>query len=325
MAFPVSFVPQSITGLYLAILLALAVLLAVVSGTLACRLRRVRLRQREQAMELEEARRQESLGTLAGGVAHDFNNILGSILGFGVLLEDDLLTQPELRELAHQITVAARRGQKIVSQLMSYSRKNMDEDKHQHMPVSLNEIVEENLKLVRPSIRASSKLIYQNNTKENVIYADATQLGQVIVNLCINADHAIGAKAGQISLQLDDIQLPSALQGTPVRITGGHSTTDPVRIINGTIKQGRYLRLTVRDNGEGMTPQVATRIFDPFFTTKDVNVGTGLGLPAIQGIMHSHDGAITVSTLRFKGTVFELLFPVPGKDEKPSQMSSSTV
>lgn len=292
-------------------------LIAVLSGVIVFlffQLGRERKAVREQELQLQEARRQEALGTLAGGIAHDFNNILGSVLGFGSLLEEDLMSQPQLRELATQIVVAARRGQEIVSQLMRYTRRTMEESDSSRKPVDLDHIIHESIHLLKPSIRSSTTIDYQNKlfglVPDVSIQADATQIEQALVNLCINADHAIGVKVGKIHIVLDQVWVRRESGATAaLRVSGGQDIGQPVKIINGRLKPGQYFKISVSDDGEGMTKEVAERIFDPFFTTKGVDLGTGLGLPAIQGIVHSHGGAIVVKTKRFHGTTFELLFP----------------
>lgn len=288
---------------------------ALALGWLLWRQRRLNARQ---AAELRAARRQEALGTLAGGIAHDFNNILGSILGFGVLLEEDLTAVPEQQEMARQITTAARRGQNIVAQLMRYSRRGQAESAEIALPVSLDAVIRENMDLLAPCIRRSTRLSYHCGTKDDVIEADATQLGQALVNLCLNADHAIGLRAGHIRIGLDRvcITVPCGEENGIV-ISGGAEAGDTVTLINGHIANGDYLRIRVEDDGEGMTRDVASRIFDPFFTTREVGAGNGLGLPALQGIMQGLGGAVIVTTTRFKGTVFELMFPERGANEPP--------
>lgn len=292
---------------------ALCAVLAVLVAALFWRTRKLGMLVSRQAAELRAARKHESLGTLAGGIAHDFNNILGSILGFGVLLEEDLITAPEQQDMARQITTAARRGQNIVAQLMRYSRRGQPDTAAAGMPVSLHHIAEENMALLRPCLRRSVRLSYRSDVKdgEDIITTDATQVGQALVNLCLNADHAIGVRAGQIHVTLDRarVSIPCGDENTVV-ISGGETAGDTVTIINGHIRAGEYLRLRVEDDGEGMTRDIAQRIFEPFFTTRDVGTGTGLGLAALQGLMQEAGGGIIVTTTRFKGSTFELLFPV---------------
>jgi signal transduction histidine kinase len=278
---------------------------------MAYRLHCLRRQLDRQSIELREARRQEALGTLAGGIAHDFNNILGAILGFGALLDEDLTTAPEQQEMARQITTAARRGQHIVAQLMSYSRRNMQDNAHGHLPVSLDSVIRESINLLEPCIRRSTRLAYRNTATQDIIETNATQIGQALVNLCLNADQAIGIKTGRIDITLDNthIDIPCG-EDNSITISGGRDTGHTVTLINGRLNKGRYVRIRIEDDGEGMTRDTAERIFDPFFTTKEVGVGTGLGLPALQGIVHAHGGTITVTSTRFRGTAFELLFPL---------------
>lgn len=290
-------------------------LVGVLAVYLLCRLRSQSKQIARQALELREARRQEALGTLAGGIAHDFNNILGSILGFGVLLEEDLITAPEQQEMARHITAAARRGQHIVAQLMSYSRRNMQDSLHVTQPVSLDNIIRESIHLLTPCIRKSTRLQYQNRADHDIIAANPTQISQALVNLCLNADHAIGIKTGNIDITLDNLCLDIPCGETDrIILSGGEETGSSVTLINGRLNSGAYIRLRIADDGEGMTRETAERIFDPFFTTKDVGIGTGLGLPALQGIVHACGGGITMTSTRYRGTAFELLFPVEDKN-----------
>lgn len=293
----------------------LCVLFAGLSLLLGFRLIRLHRLCARQSVELRAARRQEALGTLAGGIAHDFNNILGAILGFGVLLEEDLLSAPEQHDMARNITTAARRGQDIVAQLMRYSRRGAQDGFAGAIPVSLDSLIRESITLLEPCIRRSVRMDYRNETAGDgdVITADATQVGQALVNLCLNADHAIGVRSGRIRISLAPIRVSVPLgDENAVTISGGEKAGSTVTLLNGRLRCGDYLRLRVEDDGEGMTRETAMRIFEPFFTTRDVGAGTGLGLSALQGVMHDLGGAIVVTTTRFKGTAFELMFPLGG-------------
>lgn len=298
-----------------ALLAAAALFLGLLAAVLFFRLRRQSRKLATQTLALREARRQEALGTLAGGIAHDFNNILGSILGFGVLLEEDLTAAPEQQEMARHITAAARRGQHIVAQLMSYSRRNMQDSLQVMQPLSLDSIIRESIALLTPCIRKSTRLQYQNRADHDVIKANATQISQALVNLCINADHAIGVKTGNIDITLDNLRLDIPCGETDrIIISGGDDAGSAITLINGRLQGGHYIRLRITDDGEGMTRDTAERIFDPFFTTKDVGIGTGLGLPALQGIVQACGGGITMTTTRYRGTAFELFFPMEDRN-----------
>lgn len=298
---------MSVLPLFLCILCGVLLCLSLALGW---RLYVLRKKISLHGAEIRAARKQEALGTLAGGIAHDFNNILGAILGFGVLLEEDLVSAPEQREMAQQITIAARRGQDIVAQLMRYSRRGAESSHDMALPLSLDGVIRENINLLTPCIRRSTKLSYDRRTEDDVIEANATQLGQALVNICLNADHAMGVHAGHIRITLDRINMAVPCgDADELIVSGGEENGDTVTLISGRLHGGDYLRIRVEDNGEGMTRDIASRIFDPFFTTRAVGAGSGLGLPALQGILHSMGGGIIVTTTRFKGTVFELMFP----------------
>ena len=152
--------------------------------------------------------------------------------------------------------------------------------------------------------------------------ADATQLHQVVMNLCINAGHAIGEKGGTISVALDDVDIDGAVSADLGRATGGKSATPlrtntdaegTARLWLGMLKPGPHIKLTVRDDGAGMDGQTLERIFDPFFTTKSIGKGTGLGLAAVQGIVLASGGALSVSTAPGKGAAFKILLPRAAK------------
>jgi signal transduction histidine kinase len=155
-----------------------------------------------------------------------------------------------------------------------------------------------------------------NEAASDTLLLDPTQLSQTIVNLCINADHAIGAKTGTIKIRLKNVSFSTPENSGGIRIAEKMSPDAEIRVINGALPAGEYLCLSIEDNGEGMTREVAERIFDPFFTTKGVGVGTGLGLAAIQGIVHDHGGAIVVTTARFKGSCFDILLPMTSSTDE---------
>lgn len=223
-----------------------------------------------------------------------------------MLLEEDLATEPQLQEMATHITTAARRGQTIVAQLMSYTRQGMTSDKDFYLPVSFDALIRENMILLQPCIRPSTQMIYTKNANTDIVLANATQIGQVLVNLCINADHAMGIKTGLIDINLNAHFFEKSIGSDTLEIS---EKDEKIILMNGRLPAGDYIICTIKDDGEGMNRQTARRIFEPFFTTKDVGRGTGLGLAAIQGIVHAHHGAIRVTTEKFKGTSFDIILP----------------
>jgi len=238
--------------------------------------------------QLRQAQKMESMGTLAGGISHDFNNILGIILGNAELAMDDIYEGNPARLNLQEIRTAGLRAKDVVRQLLSFARKTAVEKK----PTNIAPIIIESLKLMRASIPTSIE-IRQNITKEvDTILADPTQINQVLINLCTNAHHAM-PDGGILEVGLKNVKLDEDA-------TAQHSDLDP----------GPYVHLTVADTGQGMNPEIKGRIFDPYFTTKDIGKGTGLGLSVVHGIVKNHGGGISVNSKLGKGTSFEIYFPV---------------
>ena len=238
--------------------------------------------------QLRQAQKMESLGTLAGGIAHDFNNMLAAISGFTELARAEAQNQPELQDCLTQIAMASDRATDLVRQILAFSRQGKNERK----PLRIQFIVKECLKLLGSTLPASIEIVSDIETKPLVILADPTQIHQVMMNLCINAAHAMQNKPGRLSVTLDSF----AVEG---EFAAKHSN----------IKTGAYTRLVVSDTGHGMSEATLKRIFDPFFTTKAQGEGTGLGLAVVHGIVKDHDGAILVESQLGVGTTFQLFFP----------------
>jgi PAS domain S-box-containing protein len=243
--------------------------------------------KRAQALQVR-SQKLESLGTLAGGVAHDFNNILLAINGNARLALEDLAPDHPARQNLSEIARAGARAADLVRRILSFSRPQ--EQNREPQPVQ--PVVEEALKLVRATLPASVQIESFFTPDLPPVAVDATQLHQVIVNLATNASHAIGDKPGIIT----------------VRLTGRNITEDDL-VATPNLHQGRYVCLSVGDNGCGMDRATLDRVFDPFFTTKPVGQGTGLGLSVVHGIVASHGGAVTAYSQPGKGTSFVLYFP----------------
>lgn len=242
--------------------------------------------------QLQQAHKIESIGTLAGGVAHDFNNILGIIIGNVELALDDVPGGNPAYLNLEEIRTASSRAKDVVRQLLSFARKTKLEKK----PTNIIPIVKESLKLLRSSIPASIEL-RQNIAKDvDTILADPTQINQVLINLCTNADHAM-PDGGVIVVTLRNIELDE-------------KTTDQYPKLN----PGRYVNLAVSDTGHGMPPEEIDRIFDPYFTTKEVGKGSGMGLAVVHGIVMNHDGAIFVDSELEKGTTLNIFFPITERE-----------
>jgi PAS domain S-box-containing protein len=251
-------------------------------------------RRRRLEAQLFQSQKLESVGTLAGGIAHDFNNILTGILGYCELARFNAGKDTELLAQLHEIRKAGLRARDLVAQILTFSRRGTAE----LVPIDLAKPVAEALRLVRASTPATIALSSQ--LESGIVKADSTQIQQVVLNLCTNAVHAIGDRAGRIDVLLQRIQVDLALAA---------EVPD--------LKIGPCLRLTVSDSGHGMTPATLERIFDPFFTTKQQGEGTGLGLSIVQGILAGHHGALRVRSRPESGSTFELYFPLSTKTAQP--------
>lgn len=236
-----------------------------------------------------EAQKLESLGVLAGGIAHDFNNLLVAMLGNAGLALMEITPTSRARPFVEQIQVAAQRAADLTRQMLAYSGRG----RFIVQPLSLNDVIEEMVKLLRVSI--SKRAALQLNLAPSLpqISADATQLRQVVMNLITNASDALAERAGTITVSTGAMFVEQdALQ---------HA--QPA----GDLDAGEYVFLEVTDTGSGMDTETQARIFEPFFTTKFT--GRGLGLAAVLGIVRGHAGAIQVNSVPGEGTTFRLLFP----------------
>jgi len=240
--------------------------------------------------QLLHTQKMESIGTLSGGIAHDFNNLLGIILGNAELAMDDLPEWHPIKDNINEIRTASLRARDVVKQLLSFGRKT-DPKKR---PVKFVRIVEDALKFLRSSIPASIE-IHQNipNDTDDTIFADSSQINQVMINLFTNAAHAMEDAGGVITIGIENICLDQI--STP---------------FYPDLAPGDYVKLTVSDTGTGIDHEIKDRIFDPYFTTKEVGKGTGIGLSVVHGIVKSHNGAIWVDSKFGEGTTFSILFPV---------------
>jgi CheY-like chemotaxis protein/two-component sensor histidine kinase len=231
----------------------------------------------------------EALGTLAGGVAHDFNNILAAIIGNAELARQDLAPTDPARECLTEIGTAARRGRELVRQILAFSRQQPME----RQPVDVSLVISESCSLLRAVLPSKVELVCPADLRPHFISADATQLGQVLLNLGTNAVHALSAGGGRVAFQLD--ALPPGDQRIPPGLVTQHG-------------QGA-VRIVVQDNGCGMDEATRERIFEPFFTTRPVGSGTGLGLAVVLGIVQTLGGVIELNTQLGEGTTFVLHFP----------------
>jgi len=242
-----------------------------------------------KAMEaqLRESHKMQAVGTMAGGIAHDFNNILGAILGNVDLARQDADADSSVQVSLDEIEKAGRRARDLVRQILTFSRNEAP----RREPVKLAEVVQESKRLLKVTLPPNVKLQAQIDAETPPVLADATQVGQALVNLCTNAIHAIGSARGTVRIELGQVSLDEP-------------QADPLGL-----EPGLYATLTVRDTGSGIDPATLQRIFEPFFTTKQVGQGTGLGLAVVHGVMRTHMGTVDVQSTPGEGSAFMLYFP----------------
>lgn len=246
--------------------------------------------------KIQQYKRLESLGVLAGGMAHEFNNILTPIMGYAELLYGDESNSDLQSKNIEQIIQGARRAKDLVEQILVFSRKK-DTEKHR---LDIHIIVKESIKLLRSS---TPKEVTLNTHIENcsAIEANPSQIQQIIVQLASNALNAMNEKRGVLDIVLQDVLISDA---------------DEI-----AIPAGKYILLKVSDTGKGIEQTVIDRVFDPFFTTNDIGEGSGMGLSIVHGVVKSHGGEIFVDSQPNKGTTFSLYFPVKEAIKKTSRMS----
>jgi len=244
--------------------------------------------ERERLQEqLLQSQKMEAIGTLAGGVAHDFNNMLGVILGYSEMALDKLDANNPLYPDLEQILLAGKRSKDITRQLLAFSRQQTIAPN----VLDLNEIVESMLKMIRRLIGEDIDLAWHPAARLWPIYLDPSQLDQILVNLCVNARDAI-ADVGTIAIETDNKTFDESSCST-----------------NLDCRPGDYVMLSVSDNGCGMEKETLEHVFEPFFTTKAVGQGTGLGLATVYGITKQNKGFINVYSEPDQGTSFKIYLP----------------
>jgi len=240
---------------------------------------------KEMEDELRQAHKMESIGRLAGGIAHDFNNILAAINGFSQFALDGVPPDSQAALDLKVVVNSSNRAAKLVKQILSFSRKE-----HQELsPLLIQKVLADSVKMLRATLPAT--IIIEENIAPDCgpIFADATMLNQVILNLCTNAGHAMEESGGILSITLESIDYS---EDSPTDLTAGE-----------------HIKLTISDTGSGISESNIKRIFDPYFTTKDIGQGSGMGLAIVHGVIQSHGGVCRVESKLGKGSIFTIYFP----------------
>ena len=254
--------------------------------------------ERRAALEarLRDSQKMEAIGTLAGGIAHDFNNILAAILGNVAAARHESESGGAVEPALAQIHRAAVRARSLVQQILTFSRMQSPV----LQPIALQSVVEEALQILRVSLPPSVTLELRMPAEPVHVRADATQMQQVVMNLCANAWHALRHGDGHIQVGLDHVD------GAEVARSTGAAAESPAHPEG----PSRWAHLWVADDGVGMDAATQARIFEPFFTTKPVGQGTGLGLAVVHGIVSGHGGRVAVDSAPGHGSRFDLYFPL---------------
>jgi PAS domain S-box-containing protein len=244
-------------------------------------------------VQLRQAQKIEAIGRLAGGIAHDFNNLLFAILGNAELLRDAVEPQSTADSNLGSLTTAALRAKGLVQQILAFSRQTQVE----LVPLNLGLIVKEVTKLLRSTLPTTIEIKLQLEPLRALVLADATEIHQVLMNLCTNAAHAMEEHPGCMTLGLREVVLDEEQAALYIGL-----------------KPGLHVALTVADTGQGIEPEMRDRIFEPFFTTKSLGKGTGMGLAVVHGIVTKLGGAITLESRPHEGSMFTVLLPaLPGE------------
>lgn len=237
---------------------------------------------------LNQSLKMEAIGTLAGGIAHDFNNILQPMLSYSELLKKELVADSRFQQYLDRIYTAGLRAKDLISQILAFSRQA----EHTVQSIRIQPGLKEILKLCRSSLPSSIPLHIEMQEDCSPVLLDPTQLHQVVMNLIINAYHAVERCGGEIRVTLKEVTL---------------SMDD---ITQSSLSSGRYAQISVADTGCGIDPAIRDKIFEPYFTTKGQGKGTGLGLAVVYGIVKDHHGDIAVESAIGKGTTISVFFPI---------------
>ncbi len=269
-------------------------LASIVSSEIAERknstLKRVHLENR-----LRQSQKMEAIGNFTSGIAHDFNNVLAAVQIYADLLQAEPAYAESTATYLENIqsTIASAKG--LIGQLLDWSRP----ERSKKISLSLSQVIDDTMPLLRAFIPNSIPIEFKDATESDLIFADPSQVHQILMNLCTNAEHSMRGRTGKITIIVDELELAQD-QAEALEIKGSEGTCE-------------YVRLTVSDQGVGIPPEILHRVQDPYFTTKPTGEGTGIGLWTVFGIVKNHGGHIDIQSVPDKGTTTEIIFPKANK------------
>ncbi|MCP4177253.1 MAG: response regulator [bacterium] len=252
-------------------------------------------KQKSLERQLLQSQKMETVGLLAGGIAHEFNNILGIMMGLTEILSNEENINKEEKGYLGEIYNQGERAVELINNILTFSHSN----ERNFIPFQLSDFIKKVVDLIK--VLLPSTIIVKRHIKKSsrMIFGNQTQIQQLIINICNNASHAMRKKGGTLHIKLDVVEVDK----------DGLSIPD--------LNDGLYFNLSIRDTGHGMSEEVKNKIFLPFYTTKNVGQGTGLGLSVAHGIINNHKGTITVNSELDNGTAFNVYFPIITISEKP--------
>ncbi len=253
--------------------------------------------------QLHQAQKMEAIGNLAGGISHDFNNILTSVIGFTELSLDEVEKGTHIEDNLQEIYTAGKRAKDLVRQILAFARQSEEEVK----PIQVDMVATEVLKFIRSSIPTTIE-IRQTIESDSLIMGNATQVHQILMNLFTNAAHAMENKGGILEFSLKDVVMDRGINREKL-----------------DLKPGNYIEIKVSDTGTGIAPEIIGAIFDPYFTTKGPGKGTGMGLAMVHGIIKSYGGKISVDSKPGQGALFSIYLPVTRKRQEHRPYQTETL
>ena len=261
-------------------------------------------RNRKLENQLRNSHKLETLGTLSGGIAHDFNNILTPIIGFTEIAIDTLPPENDTLQDLQAVLKAAKRAKKLVQQILTFSRQ----EPQNLQPQKLQPLIRESMDFLRHSIPSTVKTEQFIEEFDDTVMCDASQVQQIVMNLCTNAWQAMETEPKTLTVELRKITIGSFMAASYKNLKENQP----------------YARITVHDTGKGMEKEEIDRMFDPFYTTKGVGKGTGLGLSVVYGIVRGHNGEITVESTQGQGTSISIFLPLMTKQQQQKTDSNET-